>query len=311
MNAFNWERRGLLVEPGFGTAGFSHASHPVVVPRGEGNYLLIFSMRDQNKQSHLFSSSISVTQGKIELVNSATLRLSPGEKGTFDSEGLLGCCAVSTDNGELLYYTGWNNLGDGSWLCDTGLATVSPETGEIARKFAGPVMSRGVANPLFAAGTSVIMESGKFRSWYNRGISWVINPQGQSVARYGIFYAESEDGIDWQYSGQQSIQFLDEQEHSFGRPCVVRLESGYHMWFGHRGSESNPLYRLGYAESADGITWSRNDKQAGIEPSGRVGDFDCNAVTYPYAFRHRESLFMVYNGDGYGATGIGYAVTKL
>jgi hypothetical protein len=32
---------------------------------------------------------------------------------------------------------------------------------------------------------------------------------------------------------------------------------------------------------------------------------------YPYVLRHRDHEYMLYNGNGYGATGIGYAVREV
>lgn len=303
-----WERRGLLIGPGAGLPDFSHASHPIAVEKGGDNFFLVFSMRDSLKRSSLFVVDFTIEDRKIRLTSGPRLALSPGPKGTFDSEGLLGCSAVSLHDRTLIFYTGWNNLGDGAWLCDTGLAEIDLDSGEIARRHGGPVMSRGVDNPLFAAGTSVIFEDGRLRSWYNRGLEWIQNPEGESVCKYGVFYAESPDGIHWRYSGTQSIPFADQFEHSFGRPCVIKLQSGYHMWFGARGGAGNPEYRMGYANSQDGFTWSRRDELAGMNPTGIAGDFDSTATTYPYVIQHEGLLVMFYNGDRYGASGIGYAV---
>lgn len=311
MKSFRWNRRGILIESGAGIDGFTHASHPVVIEKGSGEFLLIFSMRNLRKISNLFAVNFAVRKGCVEVDGPPRVVLSPGPKGTFDSEGLLGCCAVWADKNCLLYYTGWNNLGDGAWLCDTGLAEVSPTTWDVSRKFAGPVMSRGVDNPLFAAGTSVHFENGLYRSWYNRGIEWIENPKGESVSKYGIFYAESEDGVRWNYSGNQSIPFLDELEHSFGRPCVKKVNSKFHMWFGCRGGRGDPNYRLGYAFSDDGFEWTRRDDLVGLVPTRVRSDFDADAMTYPYVFSHEDYLFMLYNGSGYGASGLGYAVAKL
>ena len=73
------------------------------------------------------------------------------------------------------------------------------------------------------------------------------------------------------------------------------------MWYSVRGG----AYRLGYAESTDGIVWERKDDRAGL-PVSQDG-WDSEMITYPVVFRHRDTLQMLYNGNGYGRTGIGLA----
>jgi hypothetical protein len=94
-----------------------------------------------------------------------------------------------------------------------------------------------------------------------------------------------------------------EGEYAFGRPCVMhdRDTGRYRMWFSVRGS----AYRLGYAESLDGIIWQRDDQEAHLplSPSG----WDSEMITYPVVFAAEGILQMLYNGNGYGRTGIGMA----
>jgi hypothetical protein len=74
------------------------------------------------------------------------------------------------------------------------------------------------------------------------------------------------------------------------------------MWYCHRGEE----YRIGYAESGDGLDWVRRDERAGIAPS--ADGWDAGALAYPGVFDHDGQRFLLYNGPRYGATGFGLAV---
>ena len=73
------------------------------------------------------------------------------------------------------------------------------------------------------------------------------------------------------------------------------------MWYSYRGAR----YRIGYAESADGLTWTRHDDR-GLLPSGAGWDGDM--VEYPWLFDWAGRTYMLYNGNDYGGTGIGLAV---
>lgn len=76
------------------------------------------------------------------------------------------------------------------------------------------------------------------------------------------------------------------------------------MWYSYRGGMNT--YRIGYAESGDGINWERTDGNVGIDisPDG----FDSKMIEYPFVFSHNEQHYMLFNGNEYGQTGFGLAV---
>src|SRR6185503_15609541 len=98
-----------------------------------------------------------------------------------------------------------------------------------------------------------------------------------------------------------------------GRPCVIREGGLYRMWYCYRGSvdyrtDRTRSYRLGYAESLDGMRWERLDHLAGLEPS--LEGWDSMMVAYPFAFELRGVKHLLYTGNGFGETGFGYAVLE-
>jgi hypothetical protein len=106
----------------------------------------------------------------------------------------------------------------------------------------------------------------------------------------------------WKRDGRVCLDFATPDEHAFGRPCVVRDADGmYRMWYSVRGA----AYRIGYAESRDGLAWSRMDARAGIDVSAE--GFDSEMIEYPVVFDRQDRRFMMYNGNGYGFSGIGLA----
>jgi hypothetical protein len=55
------------------------------------------------------------------------------------------------------------------------------------------------------------------------------------------------------------------------------------------------------------LSWIRDDAAGGLPPS-RAG-WDSKMTAYPCVMRRGEVLYMLYNGNDYGATGIGVAVS--
>jgi hypothetical protein len=74
------------------------------------------------------------------------------------------------------------------------------------------------------------------------------------------------------------------------------------MWYSVRGER----YRIGFAQSMDGINWSRMDDVGGLQPAG--DEWESGMVEYPWVFDDSGRRFMLYNGNDYGRSGIGLAV---
>jgi predicted GH43/DUF377 family glycosyl hydrolase len=97
------------------------------------------------------------------------------------------------------------------------------------------------------------------------------------------------------------------------RPCVIKEDGIYKMWYCYRGSvdyrtDKEQSYRIGYAESTDGLNWIRKDEEAGIDRS-ETG-WDSAMIEYPYVYEHKGRKYMFYNGNGFGESGFGYAVLE-
>jgi len=67
-------------------------------------------------------------------------------------------------------------------------------------------------------------------------------------------------------------------------------------------------YRLGYAQSADGLAWDRRDASLGLDtsPSG----WDSQATMYAAAVSAAGRTYVLYNGNDFGKQGFGAAVLE-
>jgi hypothetical protein len=286
---------------------FSHGSHPCALHYHDDIFIVAFTRRDPQQRSHIFLSYARVDAGIMSLVGEPTLALGYGSPGTFDCDGVISVCLIAHRGVIYLYYVGWQNLPDTLWSCDTGRAILDPGALTLIREFPGPVLGRDKHNPLFAAATAFHVTGDIWRTWYNSGVRWERTADGWRHY-YGIHYAESRDGIDWTCRPGMCIPFADDYEYAFGRPSVYYLDGTYYMWFAHRATRDIATYRIGFASSADGYTWLRNDALAGLDvaPQG----WDSEMICYPYVFAHHGLMYMLYNGNGYGRTGFGLAVME-
>lgn len=233
-------------------------------------------------------------------IDDATPVLRPGALGAFDDSGATGRCLVAHQGREYLFYSGWALAQSVPFVLAIGLATSDDGGQTFERVSAGPVIGRTRAEPFLAAAPGVLIEGGRWRMWYTSGARWERTEAGPRHY-YRIAYAESPDGVEWHPTGRICIDFENDEEYALARPCVLRDAGGYKMWFSCRGSD----YRSGYAESDDGLVWKRNDGYGGLGPAGN--DWESPAVAYGFVFDHEGTRWMLYNGNGYGATGIGLA----
>ena len=85
------------------------------------------------------------------------------------------------------------------------------------------------------------------------------------------------------------------------------------MLYSYRGlegyrSERSTSYRIGYADSPDGLHWTRRDDLVGIERSHR--GWDSEMLEYCYYSEAGQAPYLFYNGNGFGSSGFGYAVLE-
>jgi hypothetical protein len=299
-----WRKLGLVIQPA-GRAPWmqSHAMVPVAMARPDGSVRVYFAGRDERNRSIV--SWAEMTMGEAPRVVRWALRpaLGLGRLGCFDDNGVTPSWLVEHDGRLYLYYIGWNQGSTVRMHLVAGLAVSSDGGDAFERVQPVPILDRTPAEP-YTLNTApcVLREGGRWRLWYVSGVEWV----HRDLPRYNIKYAESTDGVAWHRSGYVCIDFAGPDETSLGRPCVVNDGGRYRMWFSHKGPGRE--YRMGYAESADGLAWERADADAGLDVS--PDGWDSQMVCYPFVFRHGGVQYMLYNGNDYGRDGAGLAVAE-
>ena len=225
--------------------------------------------------------------------------------GMFDADGVMPSCVIER-NGELwMYYIGWNELKNTArYQNEIGLA-ISKDGGEtFQRKFMGPIMGRSAMEPGLAVMPFVIEDKGIFKMWYQSGTGWHF-VDGQYEPTYVIKYADSINGIDWRRLPEPCINPEFPLE-AFSRPCVIQDNYTWKMWVctrdskDYRGGEGS--YQIERAESTNGKRFIRCRLSA-----PERGDWDSDMQCYPYVFEFNDKLYMLYNGNDFGQTGIGLA----
>lgn len=225
--------------------------------------------------------------------------VAPGPPGAFDEHGAAMGCLVVDGSRRWLYYLGWHLMTAVPWQNSIGLA-VSAGDAPRFEKAPQPVLGIDAADPYSLSYPWILREGERWRMWYGSNLAWGAK---QESMQHVIKYAESSDGRGWDRRGHVAVPLRgDGKEYAVARPCVLRDGGTYRMWYSRR----SPDYRIGYAESADGLAWSRRDEMAGIDPSR--GSWDSRMIEYACVFDADGERYMLYNGDDYGREGFGLAV---
>lgn len=225
-----------------------------------------------------------------------------GTPGAFDENGILPTCVVPVDGQLYLYYVGYQ-LGIKVPYFQFGGLAVSTDGGEsFQRHLKVPVTDRSDTEMLNRTSAFVRRRNGIFEMWYVGGSEWTtVNDKALPV--YNIRYLTSDDGINWGPEGRVSIDYQNDDEHAFGKPFIYEDGDLQRVFYSVRTRSKG--YRLGYAESRDGLNWERKDEQVGIDVS--ESGWDSEMIAYSSIVRHKDKIYMFYNGNNLGASGFGYA----
>lgn len=227
-----------------------------------------------------------------------------GPLGCFDDSGVNPSCLITVGGKKYLYYIGWQRCERVPYMLYLGLA-VSEDGEHFTRHAPTPVLERTPLEPVLRSANTVLHENGVYRCWYVSGLDW-IEWNSARYPTYVIRYAESVDGVHWSADGRICIPFANDDEFGFGRPWVIKDTGVYRMWYSVRARAAP--YRIGYAESADGLTWTRMDHLTGIERSD--GGWDAEMICYPMVIDVKGRRYMFYNGNRHGASGFGVAILE-
>jgi hypothetical protein len=224
-----------------------------------------------------------------------------GDLGMFDDSAVLPAWVLNYEGRKYLYYVAWMQGRRVPFYASIGLAISTDDGKSFEKASAAPLLPRNDIDPLFTAAPCVRIEDGLWRMWYTSNTEWRL-VDGAPLPKYHIKYAESRDGTTWDRQGVIAIDFDNENEYAISRPWVIRENGRYKMWYSFRGE----AYRIGYAESDDGVSWTRMDAEAGIDVS--AGGFDSEMMEYAAIVEHAGRKYMFYNGNNFGEHGIGLAV---
>lgn len=309
-------KKGLIYLP---TANWdwslTHSQVPVADFISKNKIRIYFATRDKKNISRTSYVDVEASNPlKVIYIHDKPV-LDIGKIGTFDDCGVMPSCIVNHDGKKYMYYIGWTIRNTIPYHNSIGLA-VSEDGGETFKKiYQGPILTSTPKEPYFCGTSYVIIENNIWKMWYLSCTGWV-DVDGKIEPLYHIKYASSRDGINWQRDGIVAIDYKNTNEGGIVSASVLKENEIYKMWYSYRNffdyrTNKNNSYRIGYAESQDGIKWQRLDEKFEfIGNNSTENSWDSIMNCYPNVIKFNDKKYMFYNGNGFGKSGFGYAIIE-
>jgi predicted GH43/DUF377 family glycosyl hydrolase len=297
-----WIKQGLI----YRTHGLNWATNSALQPTplmiNEDIIRLYVGMRDDEGRSRIGFVDVNSQNPSQVLRVSEKPALDLGMAGAFDENGVVPCAIVRRDEEIRLYYAGYQLGQKVRFYVFSGLA-ISTDGGETFTRYKKvPVCDRTDDEFLFRVIHTIFEENDIWKAWYGAGDAYELSADGYQLPRYNIRYMESPDGIDFKNAVPKVALYCRENEYRIGRPFVIKKNGLYQMFFA--AADRRTSYRLAYAQSADGLNWTREEVGIDVSASG----WDSEMMSYPSVVMTEANTFLFYNGNNYGRDGFGYAV---
>lgn len=301
-----WRKRGLVFQPrGDLWWARRYATIPTATVLDDRVIRVFYAALDDESHGRIGSVDLDAREPSRILAQPDRPLLDIGEPGSFDDSGVNASCVLRVGSRDLLYYIGWQRCERVPYMLFTGLAA-SDDGESFERVSRVPVLDRTTAEPFSRSAPFVMPVESGYRMWYWSCVRWSEGADGKLHYNNVIRHARSDDGVEWQAAGELCLEPDWANEYSLGRPWVIREGGLFRMWFSVRSEDQR--YRFGYAESSDGLLWTRKDSEVGIERS--CSGWDSEMVCYPCVVDVAGKRYLFYNGNRHGASGFGYAVLE-
>ena len=150
---------------------------------------------------------------------------------------------------------------------------------------------------------NVLFDGSEYKMWY----IGITNP---ATHPFLLGLATSPDGLNWtKYPGNPIMGTAEPSGWSYPavfHPSVLWDGQKYRMWYEGYTEDG---YKIGYAESSDGINWNKHPANPVFE-HGDPGTWDEASTEAPFVILEGTTYRMWYRGkNASGAEGIGYALS--
>jgi len=297
-----WTPQGLLIKPNPAVWWMTTFAGPAAPYQVSDTHIRFFiTGRDDANVSRIGPVDVDFSADKPRIMGYGEPVVDIGALGLFDSDGAAYPWLVEAEGTLYLYYVGWLRGHRVAMHHGIGVATAPRWDAPFVKQSRAPILPLTDREPFGSASCCVRYKGpGRWRMFYTAFLDWRMQG-GAPKHYYSIRETTSTDGIVWDTATQPAINHRDASEYALGKPCYVCEGGKEVMYFVARGDR----YRIWRAQKEAGI-WVRDDSPVEIASS----DWDSEMQAYPLIFSLKGRDVMLYNGNGYGRSGLGWAIRE-
>ena len=303
-----FEKKGILCNPSLIVLPWYKKNAMVPVPWmiSESTIRVFVTFCDENNIGRIGYIDVDADNPANIRGYSKTPLINIGEPGTYDDNGVVTASILADANELYLYYSGYELSTKIPYKIFSGVAG-SKDGGETFTKLNRASILPAIDDELFNRCAPYVRKYGDgYRMFYlgDAGNMWRTDKSGHKVPMYTLKTLYSKSLVKWPLNaGTLVMPFESDEECGITLPNIWQEDGMYRMIYSIR--RVNLGYKLGYAESLDGITFERKDEQ--LEFVGPQEDWDREMMCFAELITIKGRTFMFYCGNHYGMGGLGWA----
>jgi len=296
--------RRLLIESEklfFKKEKLNYASNPAALTITDSHLRIFFNSRDFQNRSKIYSIDLHGEELEPDY-DSVSLQYSNGTQGSYFSHGLSVGQIFSIDDKKSLSVMGWKNYVGKHWEGRIGYIPFDTE-GNLTVLESRPWMDLDSLDPISLSYPALYKDNNSTVIWYGSTLTWDV---GNGEMLHILKEAKlSNDGR--VVKGDNIMPYVLGSAQAFSRPAIVQIDRDFLLAYSYRGNTTR--YRIGFMILGD---FNSASHLGGIPPFlTSKEEWESEMVEYPSFFSFQKQMFMLYNGNAFGKTGIGVVRVEL
>ena len=272
-----------------------YASNPLLVKISDNLSRLFFNSRDVENRSSIYS--IDVCESTLVLnFDSVQLQQDFGPPDSYFSQGISLGSFFQLNQKSYVSVMGWKINPGEHWVGRIGKIEMDPQ-GNLLKLGDTAWFNLDSSDPISLSYPAIYQNGQSLSMWYGSTVSW---DAGNGEMLHVLKEKKSIDNISF-HSTNSLIPYELGTAQAFSRPSIVEFKERNLMAYSFRGAQDK--YKIGFVWLDDFSTATQLGGLTAFLPSD--SEWENEMVEYPSLFVHHSKLFMLYNGNNYGKTGIG------
>ena len=273
----------------------SHAANPVVIKIDRNLVRIFFNSRDKNERSSVYSIDFDLDRLRpIPDTLKVQFLLDPSD--SYFKDGVSLGSHFQLDGLSWIGFMGWINPTFKHWYGTIGKFQLNANLDfeSIDEK---PWFDLDNQDQTSLSYPAVYTSKNTMHVWYGTTLTWdggngeMIHILKEKVSKDYVRFESTNRMVEWEMGESQA----------FSRPSILKIHDHFLMAFSVRGNATK--YRIGFGLIEDSSSVVKQICTFSTSSS----KWESEMVEYPYLVAHGDSVFMFYNGNGYGKSGIGLA----